>query len=116
MPSEKIFKKEQPMVVGVTAANKTWLIEDDFGNEVNEGDQLFTLRDGSTIHVDAAEDYLLEKLDAKFAQILDWNERTVSVVVFKNGTWIREDEIEDYFIEVLGAHVYERKTPLPKQK
>ena len=111
----KNFSTEIPPTVEYGAVSM-WQVHDDLGNPVAEGEQVFVLENGATIHVDATEDYLLEKLNAKVADFENWEGNTEMIFVFPNGTWMREADIEDYFIEVLGAQVFERKALLPKQK
>lgn len=108
MKTDNVVSGKQPSVE-VIIYNE-WIVKDDFENPVNEGEQVFVLNCGATIHMDAAEDYLIEKLDVKFSQLLDWSKHVKTIIVFQDGTWIYEKDIHAYFIEVLGAHVYERKS------
>lgn len=114
MKVRNIVAEIQPTVNKVEY--NAWIVEDDLGNPVNEGEQVFVLNCGATIHLDATEDYLIEKLQCKVVDIVNWAGKTEAVFLLPNGTWFREDDTEDYFIEVLGAHVYERKSIKPKQK
>lgn len=108
MKDQKILPVELPSVLKGAQAN--WIVKDDLGNEVQEGEQVFVLENGGTIHVAAIEDYLIEKLGAKFAKTEGTENGVPDVILLSDGTWISTEDVEDYFIEVLGAQVYERKS------
>ena len=101
MEGKNFLQIETPSVLKSDQAN--WVVKDDLGNEVQEGEQVFILENGATIHVGAAEDYLIEKLGAKVAKT-----GVTDVFLLADGAWISTEDIEDYFIKTLGAQVFQR--------
>lgn len=114
MESQKILTNETPSVLKNNQSY--WIVKDDLGNEVLEGEQVFILENGATIHEAALEDYLIEKLGAKVTETEDTETLGQEVFLLEDGAWISTEDVEDYFIESLGAQVFRRVALNSEQK
>ena len=114
MEAQKILTNKTPTVLKSEQGN--WVVKDDLGNTVLEGEQAFILENGATIHEAAIEDYLLEKLGAKVTKTEDTETLGLEVFLLKDGTRVSAENIEDYFIESLGAQVFQRVALNSEQK